>query len=344
MENRLLVIQTAFPGDAILTLPMIQKLKEYNPDSSIDIVCITSTSEIFLASPSVANVHIFDKRKKHRSILKMISFAKELKKNNYSAVYSPHRSLRTSLLVMFLNIEESFGFSNSSIKYVYKNITEYIPGHHEVERNLSLAGVSTTNDSWKILPVLKATDENIKNVEDFFSSVKKEEKTAIIAPGAVWNTKKYPFEYYIEIIKYLINKKFTVLLNGGEKDKKLCEQLASSCKENVISIAGKFSLVESFEVMKRGDIVISNDSAPTHLAVAADVPVLTIYCSTTPGFGFYPYHSKGKYIAADDLYCHPCGIHGFQECPLNHFKCGMDLKPEKIIVKIKELLNENNKE
>lgn len=342
MRKKILVIQTAFIGDAILTLPMIQKLKEKFPDSNIDVVCIPSTKEIFEASPSVNEVIILDKRNKHRSLKGLFSFIKEIRNRKYDSLYSPHRSLRTSLIVLFSDIEDTIGFSNTSLKYVYKNVVEYIPSHHEVRRNLSLIGFDNDDDLWRVQPLLKASEESSKKVKDFLTPLNKEKKIIMVAPGAVWETKKYPDKYFSIIIKYYIDKNYLILLTGGENDKKLCEQLASTSKENVISIAGKFSLAETAEVMKNALVVISNDSAPTHLAVASNVPVLTIYCSTVPEFGFYPYHKKGEFIFLENLYCRPCGIHGFETCPLNHFKCGWDLKPETVINKINELLNGNS--
>ena len=82
--EKILIIQTAFIGDAILTLPMIQKLKFVLPESEIDILAIPSTSEIFSASPYVDNTLIIDKRGKHRSIFSLLKFINELKKNNYN--------------------------------------------------------------------------------------------------------------------------------------------------------------------------------------------------------------------------------------------------------------------
>ena len=116
MHERILVIQTAFLGDAILTLPMIQKLKEFFPDALIDVVCIPSTKEIFDHSAYVNSSIVLNKRKEHKSIFNLSRFAKELKKNNYSKIYSPHRSFRTSLLVAMLKVKDTYGFDNSSFK------------------------------------------------------------------------------------------------------------------------------------------------------------------------------------------------------------------------------------
>ena len=101
-------------------------------------------------------------------------------------------------------------------------------------------------------------------------------------------------------------------------------------------------MIESIELLKRVEILISNDSAPTHLGVCADIPVLTIYCSTVPEFGFYPYNKKSSYISYDDLECKPCGIHGLKECPIKTFNCGNLIEPLQVFMKIKEMLNGRN--
>ena len=77
--EKFLVIQTAFIGDAILTLPMIQKLKEMNPDSLIDVIAIPETAALFNHSPAVNVVHTLDKRGKQKNVVQVYKFAKYLK-------------------------------------------------------------------------------------------------------------------------------------------------------------------------------------------------------------------------------------------------------------------------
>lgn len=62
MSDKILVIQTAFPGDAILTLPLIQKYSEIFNDALIDVICIPSTKEIFEACTEVNKVIVLDKK------------------------------------------------------------------------------------------------------------------------------------------------------------------------------------------------------------------------------------------------------------------------------------------
>ena len=42
-------------------------------------------------------------------------------------------------------------------------------------------------------------------------------------------------------------------------------------------------------------------------------------------FGFGPLSENAEIIEVSNLACKPCGIHGHNECPEGHFKCGKDL-------------------
>ncbi len=340
--EKILIIQTAFIGDAILTLPMIQKLKEFSPDSAIDVLAIPSTAEIFSSSSSVDEVIVFDKKGKEKSLRAMIQLAKKLREKNYVRVYSPHRSFRTSFLVMNLGVKETYGFSNSSLKHVYKNLVEYIPHHHEVQRNLDLIGFSYNDEDWKIQPEVNVSIISKQKVNDFFINLNSECEFVAVAPGSVWSTKRYPAEYYEQVIKYFVEKSFGVFLLGSENEKNLCEALAHKFEENVFSTAGNFSLIESVELLKKVKLLICNDSAPTHLGMCAGIPVLTIYCSTVPAFGFYPYNKKSSCLSYDDLSCKPCGIHGKEQCPINTFDCGFKLAPHVVITKVEGMLNDKS--
>ena len=337
--EKILIIQTAFIGDAILTLSMIQKLNELFPNSQIDVVAIPSTAEIFSASPFVNEVIVLDKKNKHKSYWALIRFSKELRSRNYSRVYSPHRSFRSSFIVMNLNTKETYGFSTSSFKHVYKHLIDYKTTNHEVQRNLDLIGYKYDEETWRIQPDVEIPKTGVQKVEKYFANLDSKREFIAIAPGSIWNTKKYPIEYFEEIIKFLTGK-FIIILIGSEKEKKICDEIASKFDEYVISAAGKFSLLESIEILKKTKILISNDSAPTHFGMCAGIPVLTLFCSTIPGFGFYPYSKKSSYLSYDDLSCKPCGIHGRQQCPIKTFDCGFKLTPKTVISKIEEMLHD----
>lgn len=339
LTEKILVIQTAFLGDAILTLPMIQKLADMYPTAEIDVLAIPSTMELFSASPYVHEVLVIDKKGKEKSIVSLFKYAGRLKEKKYSRIFSPHRSLRTSLIVMQSGVKETTGFDNASFRHVYKNLAAYKTHRHEVQRNLDLIGFNYNGSEWKILPQVKIPDSSKESVELFLGANKIEYPFIAIAPGSVWATKKYPEEYFTEIIKYLAGTGNPVVLVGGKNEKELCGRIAEKFPGSVYSSAGELSVTGTIFLLKKSLLLISNDSAPVHMGMCADIPVLVLYCSTVPDFGFYPYNYKSSYLSHGDLECKPCGIHGYKECPLIHFECGKKLGPLQVISKIKEMIN-----
>lgn len=335
---KILVIQTAFPGDAILTLPLIQEINRIFISAKVDVVCIPSTSIIFRSSNYVNEVIEFDKRNKNKGITGLIKFASYIKSKEYDKIYSPHRSARSAILTFLSNPKESYSFDKSSLNFLYKSKIKYESDWHEVRRNLSLLGNNYSDEEWKILPKLSLSD-NKKKVVDAKIKVVGQKKMIVLAPGSVWATKRYPINYFKVISEELIKSGYQIVIIGGKEDKQLTEEISIGNKD-IINLCGELNFIESIYLLSKSILLISNDSAPTHLAMCADIPVLTIYCSTVPKFGFYPYNTDSRVISYDKLDCKPCGIHGYNKCPEMHFNCGQYLTPERVLEEINSILME----
>ncbi len=339
-DKKILIIQTAFPGDALLTLPFIQELKKKNPDYLIDVLCIPVTAEIFAASPYINESIPLAKRGEQKSFFAFLKFIKSIKSNNFDIVYSPHRSFRSALIALNISAKESYGFDNSTFKFAFKSLVKYDYSAHEIKRNLEFIEGNYDEDKWKIIPEIVVSVESENKINKFLSDsgIK---KFIAIAPGSVWATKKYPVEYYKRITSHFSESHYGIILVGGKEDKDICESIKAENNKNVFISAGEFSFIETIELLKYSSLLICNDSAPTHLGMCADIRVLTIYCSTSPQFGFYPYNSKSDYISYDNLFCKPCGIHGYDHCPLGTFDCAKSLLPEMVIKKAERLLEDD---
>ncbi len=334
--RRILVIQTAFPGDSVLALPFIQEVKRLNPDHEVDVVCAPVSAEIFSSSPAVACVYPFQKRGDHKGIGGMLRFAAMLKEKKYERLYSLHRSFRTTLLVNMISAGESTGFSTASLSFLYDRQVPYVHKDHEVKRNLNMLG-EYGGDSWKIAPEIVSTSAQIEKIDDFTGGSGKDGRMIVISPGSVWETKRYPLKSYAEVAASLTASGYMVLISGSDAEKEMGEEIRRVAGDQVVNTCGQFSMVESIELMSRAALVVTNDSAPTHFAMAAGVPVLTVYCSTVPEFGFYGYSDRSFYLSKG-AHCKPCGIHGHSKCPNGSFECGTGIHPYEVVEKIVEIL------
>lgn len=334
--KKILVIQTAFPGDAILTLPLIQQISKKYGTKNIDVIAIPATEEIFRASGYVNKVIVFDKKKNHKGIIATLRFGLSLRLEKYDVLFSPHRSFRSGLISLLSGCADRRGFSNSSFRKAFNTIVEYRTDFHEVQRNLSLLDQESAGSFQNIFPAMNVSANQVESVNGFVAKIKPG-KFVVIAPGSVWATKKYPEKYYIDISQYFLERGFSVVLAGSKSDSEVSSRISAG-NADIYDVSGKFSIPESVELMRRCEMVICNDSAPAHMALTANARILMIYCSTDHSFGFYPYSSKSSYISYGDLPCKPCGIHGYNRCPIKTFDCGYKLIPQKVIERIEEML------
>jgi heptosyltransferase II len=83
---------------------------------------------------------------------------------------------------------------------------------------------------------------------------------------------------------------------------------------------------------------VTNDSAPQHLASAMNVPTVSVFGPTVPGFGFGPLSAATVVLGIDSLPCRPCDRHGPARCPLGHWQCMRSIAPAAALAAVHEIL------
>jgi heptosyltransferase-2 len=338
--KKILIIQTAFLGDLILTLPLIQVIKKNMPEASVDIVVIPSTAEILNNNPLVRNVIKYDKRSS--SLVELLKFGGKLKKNKYDILISPHRSVRSAVLSFLTSSKTSIAFDKSSMNFLYKQNIKYETGLHEIQRNLKLLEPIGIHESAIISPQLFVGQDDEAVIENVLREVNLTgSKFVTIAPGSVWFTKRYPESKFASLCKLLSLEGIAAILIGGEKDietgMRITQEVGS---ELVRDLTGKLTVLQSAEIIRRSSLLITNDSAPLHIGNAVATPVFAVFGSTITGFGFYPYGKSDKVFEIHGLVCRPCGIHGKTSCPIGTLDCMNRIDEKTIADNILELVRQ----
>ncbi len=336
----ILVIQTAFLGDLLLTLPVAYHLKKINPFYKVTFLIKQELNQISEIYPGIDEYILIDKSKYLYSIYEVV---KKIK-NKFDLVISPHRSARSALIAYLSNAPVRISFNRSSLNFLYTHLIPYSNDKHEIERNLSLLSYFSTKINWKERINIKL--ENYVFNDQFMHWINCKEKIITIAPGTVWETKRYPEYYFSTLIKKFIEDGIKVVLIGANVDFEIGLRIQKQVNDkiNLLNLIGKLSIKESMSVINLSNLLISNDSAPTHMGVFTSTPVLTIYGSTVPEFGFYPFREIDSIVQIENLYCKPCGIHGYKTCPEKHFKCMIDLNPERIYREAINIMERKNKQ
>jgi heptosyltransferase-2 len=241
---------------------------------------------------------------------------------------------------MLTGAKERIGFASSTGRALYTTQLPYRPDKHHAERlwSLSMSECADPPSRAQIQPRLFPSDEDRARVDSLLRrSGTGWEPFVALAPGSAWGTKRWP--YYAELAKRLAPD-FRIAVVGSGADAEAATQIMEALPaDSVINAAGTLPLLASAELIGRAQAIVTNDSAPQHLASAMGTPTLSIFGPTVPEFGFGPLAERHAVAGHDGLSCRPCDRHGPQRCPLRHWRCMRELAPEYISSLLTEVLN-----
>ena len=310
---QLLIIQTAFIGDAILATALLEKLHAGYPEAQLDLLVRRGNESLFHGHPFLREVLIWNKKgSKYRELARLL---REIRRRRYDRVINLQRFGATGLLTMLSRAGETIGFRKNPFSFGFdRSLPHRIgDGTHEVDRNLQL--IAHLTDTGRVRPRLypSAADR---------AAVATDVPYVCFAPTSVWFTKQWPAGRWVELGRRLPNA-LDIHLLGGPGDREACRQILERLQRpGVRNRAGELSFLESAALMENARMNYVNDSAPLHLCSAVNAPVTAIFCSTVPEFGFTPLSERSIVWETDhQLSCRPCGLHGKRTCPEGHFRC-----------------------
>jgi len=203
MREKILVVQTSFLGDAVLTTPLLSAIRGRFPKAKLAVLCTPQARDLFAGNPDIDEILTDDKRGSGRGLSGAWRKAKDLKSRGFTIAVSPHKSFRSALLVYLAGIPYRIGFRQSPGWFFYHSRVVRDPTRHDVERNLALLqplGVDPAESlrdlRVEVDPVTRAA------VEQLFHSLGVERNGLIMGvnPGSVWPTKRWALEGYAELM------------------------------------------------------------------------------------------------------------------------------------------------
>jgi lipopolysaccharide heptosyltransferase II len=320
-EDRTLVVQTAFLGDVVLTTGLLSYLAERH--GPVDVVTTSAAAGLLETHPAVRRVVAYDKRGTERGLGGFWRKAGELRRERYARAYLPHRSLRSAGLALAAGIPVRIGFAGSPGSLSYTRSVPRPDGGHEAERILALAEPMAGAVARVSLGL---TEADRALAAAWLDRHRVSEPFIALAPGSIWGTKRWPG--YAELIARLEHR---IVIVGGPEDQALAAELARTAPERVHVAAGALPLRASAALLARAALLVTNDSAPLHLASAVGTRVVAIFGPTIPGFGFGPRGGADRIVELDGLACRPCSSHGPAVCPLGHHRCMRELRVEEVL-------------
>lgn len=318
------VIQTAFPGDLILSTPIFEGLKSGGHE--VVAVVRPSAEPLIRHNPYIAKIISYDKSAGVGAFFKAVA---ELKSQNCDYALVVQKHLRSGLLAVFAGIDKRIGYDIAFGHSLYTQTVPFNRRVHAAQRALALCEPLVSTKGFT--PRIFIDNKTREDVEPFLHSHKiSPDNFVVFAPGSIWATKRWPG--YGELAK-LMNAKLNcdIALIGSRDDYAICEKAVSDSGNIAVNLAGKTEMLLSAAIIEKARLVVANDSAPAHIAAAVGTPVAAIFGPTVTRFGFAPYSEKSLVIENGDLYCRPCSPHGPMRCPEKHFRCMKEITAEMVM-------------
>jgi heptosyltransferase-3 len=311
---KILLLRLDHIGDVIMTSPSFSLMRERFPAARILLLTNGAGKQLYQEDHRIDEVWVFNWPWGQQRIREKFSWSKikelieiilKLRRENIDVFVDFRGDLRFIFLFGVLT-GARFRVSNSRSgkSSLLHHISDYDVSKHEVERSLDVLKVFG-NLKGPVRPEIYLNNTEISDVKTLIEKVINAPlpgKLAVIGPYSSRDVKSWPSAYFVEVISYLREKDFTVLIVGTAADQNHSEDLISGFNEGVFSFAGKTTVRELAAMVSVSSVVVGVDTGVLHLASCFDVPIIAIFGSTR-SIEFRPYSPFAKIVESNTCIC-----------------------------------------
>jgi heptosyltransferase-2 len=339
---RLLVVQTAFLGDVVLTTPLLRALRQLAPQGLITVLVRDGLAPALAGFDAVDEVLSYDKRGRERGQRALWRLARELRRRRFDAAIAAQRSFRTGLLVAASAAPLRVGFAGAAGGFAYTHRVARARERHAVERYLALgrplglaAGLAAPSPALAVDPAARRRVAALLAEHGIPAAA----RLLCVAPGSSWGSKRWLPERFAEVAARARERwALRPVVVGAPDEVALCERVARLAGHGVPSLAGRTGVAELVALIARAHAVVGNDSGAAHVAAALGVGVVSVFGPTASEQGMAPWGPRARVVERADLGCRPCSSHGPRHCPLGHFRCMRGIDSDTVLAALGTLV------
>ena len=324
---KVLLIRFSSLGDVVLGTAAVEALARDRPDAEIHVLTKPGFRAVFQGHPAVSKCLRWDPREGLGALIRQI------RREGYDWVVDLHATLRSRVLRLLVPGPRWSVYRKGAVRRriaARLHRPELLDETHVVDRYIAALqplGVRAT----RRMPRLHPAAGHRSRAEALLEETGWDGKARLIglAPGARWPAKMWPEAHWAELVKQIRAEGlgFPVAV-GGREDHALAERILAGGPG--ANLCGRASILETAAALARCEVLVTNDSAPLHIATAVGTRVVALFGPTVRGFGFFPLGPRDVVVELD-LPCRPCSVHGGHRCPLGHHDCLENIGRDRIL-------------
>ncbi len=301
---RILIVSSTALGDTLWATPAIRAIKEHYPGCYLAILCQKKSCEILKNLPMIDALFSFEEP----LFFSFLPLLFQLRVKKFQAIFVLHATQRLIFpLSALLQAEKMVGFrgKNKGLDALFSHLVED-QKIHEIKRRASLLHV--LGIPCKNTELLYSSLQEEEAAADLFLKKKKislKKPLILLHPGATDSFRRWPKKNYIELGNRLVQQlNCHLLISGGKEEKKLIEQVSANVTGSIV-LDPPLPLRTFAALIKKCDLLITNDTGPLHLAIATKTKTIGIFLPADPNLTG-PLQAEHCFVISQPPPCTPC--------------------------------------
>jgi heptosyltransferase-3 len=311
-RSSILFVRLRSLGDTILSTPLYAALKAWRSDLGISVLVESPNDEVLLNNPDVQEVICLRGSRGLAGLFEKVAAVKRIRAARFDCCINLHGGSTSAWFTGLSGARYRVGLRNFRNRSAYNRWIDVPPQNaagakrHTVEyqmewlRRLGLPEGETP--ALRALPAPKL--RTVVRARLVSQGVRLEGGYCVLQPTSKFHTKEWTAEGFGQICDYIQTKHgLQIVLTGGPGEEEKLRKVAAHCKLPVTVVHG-LSVSELMCMIQAARLFVGNDSGPTHLAAAFQVPVVVLFGSSDSQV-WYPWRTRFQRVQ-NSYSCNPC--------------------------------------
>ena len=312
IPRRLLVVKVFGMGDSILIRSIIGMLRERHPEMEIGVLVGPATREVMTVGESF-RVHQYVPRK--LSTWSALQILKDIRSCHYDTILNcEQRSLAGSAFLSLIGAAYHIGFIPISDTPKGRFLTHAMRFRHDQSVWQSFIRLARLIDSSIPQMFLPTSPKLSEEVEEWACDWWNEHVGSGPAPIIALHVgsqdrefSRWPVRRFVELAERarIHNRNLSVMLTGTAPERELIDAFISMYSGHAIDASDPGSLMRTAALLKRCNLLVSNDTGIMHLGAALGVPTVGLFGPNSPRY-WAPVGPRATYVYDTKVPCSPC--------------------------------------
>jgi heptosyltransferase-2 len=360
-EQKILILELGGIGDTAMSIPAVRAVLNGHKNADITVLTVPRTRAVIdsLRTEGFENLEVVstDAMDNNGSdswpgLIKRMRSRRFDIAIDLSAVETFKAAIKRWVFYKSLGVKKTFGRNTDGRGWGFSKKSEDVltSNDHEVLRKIKVVELLGLKAD-RTAPALIIPDNEMNEADAMLSGWLNDNGPVIgINPGAFRPSRTWPAERFKQIAEWLIEEmSANIVITGGDKERSVAERIAGSLPEDRVKTVMGVSIMTLTAVMKKMNLVITNDTGPMHIAAAAGVPVVAMFGQANI-HRYHPYMDRSKYTAIKKEHS-ICPFYSFnhpmQECRRHDCednKCMGSITLDEVKEAVKKLMKTQNRE